>query len=133
MRFSVLLGLCLLVVLYLSRVTQLQAANILVIESYHATHPWVISNTQGLNSRLSSAEQLHFFYLNAKSLTPPQLIAQAELAWQTYQSLKPRLVILSDDNAIDLLAKRIASAGTPVVYLGMKVTPGKAVSMVLTT
>ena len=123
MRFSVLLGLCLLVVLYLSRVTQLQAANILVIESYHAAHPWVISNTQGLNSRLSSDEQLHFFYLNAKSLTPSQLTAQAELAWQTYQRLKPRLVILSDDNAIDLLAKRIASAGTPVVYLGMNGNP----------
>ena len=123
MRHGVLLGLCLLSVLFLGRPTYLQAAEILVIESYHATHPWVISNTQGLNAGLASTEQLHFFYLNAKSLTPSQLTTQAELAWQNYQRLKPSLVILSDDNAIDLLARRIASAGTPVVYLGMNGNP----------
>lgn len=34
------------------------------------------------------------------------------------------IVVLSDDNAIDLLAKRIAAAGTPgMVYLGVNANP----------
>lgn len=128
MRCRVLLGLCLLSLLCLSRpspllAADLQAAEILIIQSYSTSHPWVISNTQGLNARLSGAAQLHFFHLNAKSLTPSQLATQAEQAWLTYLKLKPTLVILSDDNAIDLLAKRIATAGTPVVYLGMNGNP----------
>lgn len=123
MGYRVLFALCLLPLLWLGKPSPLYAAEILIIESYHATHPWVISNSLGLNARLAASHQLHFFYLNAKRLSAQQLTAQAELAWRYYLELKPSIVLLCDDNAIDLLAKRIAAAGPPVVYLGMNANP----------
>ena len=100
-----------------------QAAEILVIESYHPEHPWDASYRQVLQQRLGKNHTLHFRYLDTKRLPREQFATQAEGVWQQYLVLKPQLVIIGDDNGINLLAPRISAHGTPVVYLGMNGNP----------
>lgn len=100
-----------------------EAANILIIESYHPTLPWVQDNIRGLKSVLGNKHKLDYFYLDTKRIAVEQQPAQAQLAWQRYLTTKPDLVIISDDDAINLLAHRIARNGTQVVYLGMNGNP----------
>lgn len=98
------------------------AAKVLVIHSYHPGHPWIHDYSRGLALSLPGHELSHL-YLNTKYLPPSQFAAQGDLVWLSYLQLKPDLVILGDDNAIDLLALRIARHGTPVVFLGMNDNP----------
>ncbi len=98
------------------------AANIMVIHSYHPGHPWILEYSRGLAVALPG-QQLSHVYLDTKRLPPSQFAAQGDQAWRAYLQQKPDLVILGDDNAIDLLALRIANHGTPVVFLGMNDNP----------
>ena len=116
-----LLGLCCLLASQ-----PLLAADILVIESYHHQHPWDISYRQALQQQLGANHTLHFFYLDTKRLPETEFAAQAEKVWYAYLALSPALVILGDDNAINLLARRIAANHTPVVYLGMNGNPRRS-------
>ena len=100
-----------------------QAANILVIESYHQELPWVQDNSRGLKSVLGNQNQLEYLYLDSKRIPAENHPAQAQKAWQHFIEVKPDLVIICDDDAINLLAHRIARHGTPVVYLGMNSNP----------
>lgn len=116
MRFLLLLP-----ILFFSLATE--AANILIIESYHSTLPWVQDNIRGIKSVLGNTHQLDYYYLDTKRIPVEQQPAQGQLAWQYYLKTKPDLVIISDDDAINLLAHRIARNGTQVVYLGMNSNP----------
>ena len=98
------------------------AANVMVIHSYHPGHPWILEYSRGLAVALPG-QQLSHVYLDTKRLPPSQFAAQGDQAWRAYLQQKPDLVILGDDNAIDLLALRIANHGTPVVFLGMNDNP----------
>lgn len=98
------------------------AANIMVIHSYHPGHPWIMEYSRGLAISLPGQRLTHF-YLDTKRLPPSQFAAQGDQAWRAFLQHKPDLVILGDDNAIDLLALRIARHGTPVVFLGMNDNP----------
>lgn len=100
-----------------------KAANILIIESYDPSMPWVQDNIRGIKSVLGSKHNLDYFYLDTKRVPAEQQPAQAQMAWQYYLKGKPDLVIISDDDAINLLAHRIARNGTQVVYLGMNGNP----------
>ena len=100
-----------------------QAAEILVIESYHPEHPWDASYRQALQQRLGKNHTLHFRHLDTKRLPREQFAVQADAVWQQYLALKPQLVIIGDDDGINLLAPRISAHGTPVVYLGMNGNP----------
>ena len=100
-----------------------QAANILVIESYNQTLPWVQDNSRGLKSVLGNQNKLEYLYLDTKRTPVEDHPALAQKAWQHYIETKPDLVIICDDDAVNLLAHRIARYGTPVVYLGMNSNP----------
>lgn len=100
-----------------------KAANILIIESYDPSMSWVQDNIRGIKSVLGSKHNLDYFYLDTKRVPAEQQPAQAQMAWQYYLKGKPDLVIISDDDAINLLAHRIARNGTQVVYLGMNGNP----------
>ena len=104
----------------------LVAANILVIESYHYQHPWDASYRQALQQQLGKDNTLHFFYLDTKRIPKAAFNEKANQAWAAYRALAPDLVILGDDNAINLLARRITANNTPVVYLGMNGNPRRS-------
>ena len=113
--------LLLFLILVCSNLTQ--AANILVIESYNQTLPWVQDNSRGLKSVLGNQNKLQYLYLDTKRTPVEEHPALAQKAWQHYIETKPDLVIICDDDAVNLLAHRIARYGTPVVYLGMNSNP----------
>lgn len=101
----------------------LLAAEILVIESYEPTHPWDASYLQALRQRLEPKHHLTLQHLDTKRIPRELFEIEAEKIWQSYLQIKPDLVVIGDDNAISLLAQRIAANGTPVVYLGMNDNP----------
>ncbi len=99
------------------------AANLLLIESYHAEYPWDQSYKAGIRAILGDKHQFHTFALDTKRLPKVQFKIQADSAWQRYLELKPDLVFLADDNALMLLHERFSQTQTPVVYLGINGNP----------
>lgn len=101
----------------------LQARTVLVVESYHAEHPWDISYKKGLEQALSPAHKLVYFEMDTKRIPQANFQAKADAAWQLYQRLSPQLVVLADDNALKYLAPKFLYTDTPVVYLGINANP----------
>lgn len=115
---SALLGFCLIFNSF-----HCYGATILVIESYHAQHPWDKSYKQALEDTLNAEHDIFYFELDTKRLPASQYLAQADAAWQFYNKLSPALVILGDDNALKYMAPKLLTTQTPVVYLGINANP----------
>lgn len=101
------------------------ATSILVIESYHADHPWSQNYRQGLQSTLSKHATISYFEMDTKRLPIQRHQEQADKAWQQYQQLTPDIVIIADDNALQTLAPRLLKTTTPVIYFGINANPRK--------
>lgn len=101
---------------------------VFVINSYHASYPWVQSHNEALQNELGDTATLSFHYMDTKRISPDQHDQRATLAMEEYWSTKPDLVVLTDDNALRLLGSRISNAGTPVVYLGINENPRQYIS-----
>ncbi|MCL9783508.1 hypothetical protein M9194_18945 [Vibrio sp. S4M6] len=102
---------------------------ILVIESYHAAHPWGQGFNRGIADVIDDKYHIDNFYMDTKRLPPSQYAAQAEAAWQKYQAIKPPLVILTDDNALKYLGKKFETEPILVVYLGINANPRSYISL----
>lgn len=102
---------------------RLWAAEILVISSYHAEYLWDQSYNASLQTHLNGKHHISHFYMDTKRRPHDEFDLMAEQALAFYRQLKPDLVVLGDDNAINYLATEIASLGTPVVFLGMNENP----------
>ncbi|WP_314926068.1 ABC transporter substrate binding protein [Aeromonas piscicola] len=102
---------------------RLWAAEILVISSYHPEYLWDQSYNASLQANLSGKNHISHFYMDTKRHPNGDFDKIAEQALAFYQQVKPDLVVLGDDNAINYLANEIASLGTPVVFLGMNENP----------
>ncbi|WP_110456968.1 ABC transporter substrate-binding protein [Shewanella algidipiscicola] len=101
----------------------LNAANIMIIHSYHSDNPWTASYSLGLEEQLKPNEHITHVYLNSKRLPYSHYSRLAEAAWEAYIANKPDLVVLADDNAIALLSRRLSRTETPVVFLGLNTNP----------
>ena len=101
----------------------LRAAEILVISSYHPANLWDQSYNTSLQEHLKGAHHLSHFYLDSKRQPRQEVEQSTARAMSAYRQLKPDLVVLGDDNAINALARPIAAQGTPVVFLGMNENP----------
>ncbi len=102
-----------------------QKPTILVINSYHAEYPWVKGHNAALKDSLEDYANLSFFYMDTKRLPSDQLPARVKEALAAYYAIGPDLVVLTDDNALNLLGKEITNRRTPVVYLGINANPRK--------
>lgn len=120
-------GLTLLLGLMLSTLAFSGERDILVIESYHQEYPWDASYLEGIRQTLGKDYQIHTFEMDTKRRPKSEYQAAADAAWAHYQKLKPRLVILGDDNALNYLAPRFRETDTPVVYLGINGNPAKVI------
>ena len=96
---------------------------VFVVESYHAENAWDASYKKTLQENLGPGYKLVFFEMDTKRLPKDQHQKMSDLAWAKYLGLKPDLVVLGDDAALILLAKRLAETRTPVVYLGINNNP----------
>lgn len=101
----------------------LWAAHILVISSYHAGYSWDQSYNEGLQEGLKGDHAFSHFYMDTKRHPASNYDEVADRALAYYHKVKPDLVVLGDDIAIQYLANDIASFGTPVVFLGMNENP----------
>ncbi|NRD72121.1 hypothetical protein HQQ94_02460 [Shewanella sp. VB17] len=99
------------------------AASILIIESYHQEYGWDINYNRGIISILGDEHKYQNFYMDTKRIPQDQFDLQAKRAWETYNALKPDIVVLADDNAIKLLHKQFENTTTPIVVLGVNANP----------
>lgn len=102
---------------------RLWAAEILVISSYHPEYLWDQSYNASLVANLKGEHHISHFYMDTKRRPVEEFDQIAEQALAYYHQVKPDLVVLGDDNAINYLATSIASLGTPIVFLGMNENP----------
>lgn len=96
---------------------------ILVVESYNAEMQWDANYKEALQEALGKKYHLEYFQMDTKRLPREQHAAMADKAWALYLALHPVLVILGDDAALKLLAPRLGTTATPVVYLGINNNP----------
>ena len=113
----------LLILLLLGVPVGANAADILVVESYHQEYSWDASYKKALLATLGKDHQLTFFQMDTKRLPASEHPAQADKAWAQYRAQRPALVILGDDNALKYLGPRLAQESVPVVYLGINNNP----------
>ncbi|MBW8192893.1 hypothetical protein K0504_17800 [Neiella marina] len=99
------------------------AANILLIASYDQHNEWTKQCLQGIEQQLSNEHQLDVWYMDTKRLPRDQHQQSAAQAWQHFTATQPDLVMLADDNAVGLLAQKIAKTKTPVVFYGVNDNP----------
>lgn len=104
-------------------VTVVKAADILIIESYHADFYWDIEYKKGITDNLNNDYNFSYFQMDTKRLPVAKHLEMAERAWQKYLALKPDIVVLADDNALKYLGSRFKNTSTPVVYLGINNNP----------
>lgn len=110
--------------LYLSMTTSVvKAADILIIESYHADFNWDMAYKKGIKENLTSDYHFSYFQMDTKRLPVENHPEMAESAWQKYLTSKPDVVVLADDNALKYLGPRFKNTSTPVVYLGINNNP----------
>ncbi|WP_373682459.1 ABC transporter substrate-binding protein [Desulfovibrio sp. JC010] len=93
------------------------------IESYHSDYKWDQEMLSGLDSVFGDMVDLYNFQMDTKRLAVDCYSERASLAWERYLEINPDVVIVSDDNALMLLAGRFLKTDTPVVYMGINNNP----------
>lgn len=96
---------------------------VLVIESYHPTLTWTQQCDKGIESILADHADIDFFYMDTKRIPESEFQPQADRAWALYQTAKPDLVMIGDDNGLRLLGPPLARTNTPVVFFGINSNP----------
>lgn len=107
----------------LTKVSDANAAKILIIESYHADYAWDIEYKKGILENVSGEHTFSYFQMDTKRLPENKHTSRAELAWQEYLAIEPDIVVLGDDNALKYLGLKLKHTTTPVVYLGINNNP----------
>ncbi len=97
--------------------------SLLLVESYDSDFAWDNTYRQAIIKALGPAYRLATFEMDTKHLPKEQHAAMADRAWAKYLESSPDLVLLADDTALALLARRFAETKTPVVYLGINNNP----------
>ena len=117
---------CLILLVFISACeTKEDDKKVMLIFSYDAGYPWVIEETRGAEDILREEPiEIEKFYLDTKRNTSIEWMEQvAENAVNKINNFKPDLVIVFDDNACELVAKRYIDKTLPIVFCGMNGEP----------
>ncbi|RLB74593.1 MAG: hypothetical protein DRH03_00705 [Deltaproteobacteria bacterium] len=83
---------------------------ILVLNSYHRTHPWTEAINQALQDTISAADfkvDWHFEYMDSKRFKPAAIFPSLEELYQKkYRDYHFNLIITTDNNALDFIIPR---------------------------
>ena len=97
---------------------------VLCIFSYHAEYPWVQEETEGVESVLKSGVKIKKFYMDTKRRTSPEWKEKAaKRASRRIRWYHPDVVIVFDDNACGLVAKKYIGKNIPFVFCGVNADP----------
>jgi len=101
------------------------AKKALLIFSYHPEYSWVVEETTGVEGILKDKGiETEKFYLDTKRNTSDEWKQEiADAAVEKIEEFKPDLVIVFDDNACELVAKRYIGKSLPFVFCGMNGEP----------
>jgi len=99
---------------------------VLLIFSYHPDYSWVVDEARGAEDILKDrGVETEKFYLDTKRNTSADWKNKmAEAAVRKIDDFKPDLVIVFDDNACELVAKKYIDKSLPFVFCGMNGEPG---------
>jgi len=114
------------VLLLVSMVGGAQARHkVLLVFSYHPEYSWVIEETRGVEDVLKDKGiTTEKFYLDTKRKTSEEWKKKvAEDAVKEIEQFKPDLVMVFDDNACELVAKKYIGKTLPFVFCGMNGEP----------
>ena len=112
--------------LFVSIVGAAQARQkVLLIFSYHPEYFWVIEETRGVEDVLKDRGiTIEKFYLDTKRNTTTEWKEKvAEDAVKKIEQFNPDLVMVFDDNACELVAKKYINKTLPLVFCGMNGEP----------
>ncbi|BDQ37377.1 hypothetical protein SYK_17370 [Pseudodesulfovibrio nedwellii] len=96
---------------------------VFVINSYHKDFQWVAEHNAALKRGLKNVASLSFFDLNTKRIPRSEFKTARDRAIQELKTIKPKVVVITDDDALKLLGKRISDLHIPIVYLGINANP----------
>ncbi|MFC1907816.1 ABC transporter substrate-binding protein [Chloroflexota bacterium] len=98
---------------------------VLLVFSYHPEYSWVVDETRGVDDILKDRGlEIGKFYLDTKRNTSAEWKEKvAEEAVKKIEEFKPDLVIVFDDNACELVAKKYIGKSLPFVFCGMNGEP----------
>jgi len=113
--------------LFVSMVGAAQAGQkVLLIFSYHPEYSWVTEETRGVEDVLKDRGiAIEKFYLDTKRNTTAKWKEEvAGDAVKKIEEFSPDLVMVFDDNACELVAKKYIGKTLPFVFAGMNGEPG---------
>jgi len=100
-------------------------AQILVLNSYHRTHPWTEAINQALQDTMSAAGfkvDWHFEYMDSKRFKPTTIFPCLEELYRSkYQGCSFDLIITTDNDALDFILSRRSKLfpDVPIVFCGI--------------
>ena len=99
---------------------------VLLVFSYHAEYSWVVEERKGVEAVFrGKGLAVEEFYLDTIRKTSPEWEEKvAEDAVEKIGDFKPDVVIVFDDNACELVAKKYIGKTLPFVFAGMNADPG---------
>jgi len=115
--------LAVLVVLLCAGLARAQGKTVLVIYSYDEGLAWTRQCDQGIRESLPPYVTIKRIYMDTKRIPAARFPERAQEVLREFEQIRPDLVMLSDDNALQLVGPAIAATGTPVVYFGINGNP----------
>lgn len=107
---------------------------VLCINSYHPSFSWVVEHNAALAEVIGDLAEIAYFHMDTKRIPLSAHHQMTEDAFAFYREFEPDLVVLTDDNALKYLGRKIIASGTPIVYLGINGNPrGYLGTLVLST
>ncbi len=112
-----------LLVLSLSPRVEAGSEPVLLIESYHSEFGWDIGYKNGIANVLEGQIELFSFEMDTKRLDPSEFESRAQRALAYYRQLKPKYVVLADDNALRYMLPLLYDEPISIVFLGVNSNP----------
>ncbi len=114
-----------LIVMIFTSACQKEPAKVLFIFSYHPEYEWVVEETQGaLKAFQNQQVSIEKFYMDTKRNTSKEWMDKVSgEAIDMIMDYQPDVVIVFDDNACRLVARKFIGDELPFVFCGMNADP----------
>ncbi|MGB1238905.1 MAG: ABC transporter substrate-binding protein, partial [Pseudomonadales bacterium] len=91
---------------------------IIIVHSYSSDLSWVMSMADGIKKVLGDQYHYEEIFMDTKNIDPSEFQAVADSTLKRVNEVKPRLVLVSDDNALKLVGRYI-DPSIPVIFGGI--------------
>ncbi len=92
---------------------------VMIIGSYHDEYPWQREYKEALVKNLNGEYEIFSFNLDSKRLEIDKIKEKVKEAIEYIDLIKPDIVLLGDDNALNFLTKEVLQREIDIVFLGI--------------